>query len=253
MAAFDAAFFNISQAEAQAIDPQQRMMMEVTYEALENAGLPIETIAGTETGCFVGSFTNDYREMLFRDAEAAPRYAGTGAGSELLSNRVSWFFDLRGPSMTLGTACSSSLVAVHQACQSIRNGESTMAIAGGVNIMLNPDMFMMLSNQQFLAPDGLCKSFDEKGDGYSRGEGVAALILKPISDAIRDGDTIRAVIRGTGVNQDGKTKGITVPSAEAQAQLIRTTYASAGLDFNDTHYFEAHVSFCPIPITIFMS
>ncbi|KAE9372739.1 putative polyketide synthase, partial [Stipitochalara longipes BDJ] len=240
VAAFDAAFFNINQSEAGAIDPQQRMMMEVTYEALENAGLPIKEIAGTQTGCFVGSFTNDYREMLFRDAETAPRYTGTGAGSELLSNRLSWFYDLRGPSMTLGTACSSSLVAVHQACQSLRTGESKIAIAGGVNIMLNPDMFMMLSNQQFLSPDGLCKSFDERGDGYSRGEGIAAIILKPISDAIRDGDTVRAVIRGTGVNQDGKTKGITVPNAEAQAELIRATYVSAGLPFSDTYYFEAH-------------
>jgi acyl transferase domain-containing protein len=168
------------------------MMMEVTYEALENAGLPVEEIAGTQTGCFVGSFTNDYREMLFRDAETAPRYAGTGAGSELLSNRLSWFYDLRGPSMTLGTACSSSLVAIHQACQSLRTGESKMAIAGGVNIMLNPDMFMMLSNQQFLSPDGLCKSFDKRGDGYSRGEGIAAIILKPIGDAIRDGMFVRA-------------------------------------------------------------
>jgi acyl transferase domain-containing protein len=116
VAAWDAAFFNIPQQEALAIDPQQRMMMEVTYEAFENAGLPIEKIAGTETGVFVGSFTNDYREMLFRDAEAAPRYTATGAGSELLSNRLSWFYDLRGPSMTIGTACSSSLVAVHQVC-----------------------------------------------------------------------------------------------------------------------------------------
>jgi acyl transferase domain-containing protein len=114
--AFDAAFFSINQIEAIAIDPQQRMMMEVTYEALENAGIPIKAIAGTKTGCFVGSFNSDYREMLFRDPEAAPKYASTGAGNELLSNRLSWFYDLRGPSMTLGTACSSSLVAVHQAC-----------------------------------------------------------------------------------------------------------------------------------------
>jgi len=249
VAAFDANFFNISQNEAQAIDPQQRMMLEVTYEAFENAGLPIEAVAGTETGCFVGSFTSDYREMLFRDIETAPRYAGTGAGSELLSNRLSWFYDLRGPSMTLGTACSSSLVAVHQACQSLRNGESKMAIAGGVNIMLSPDVFLMLSNQHFLAPDGLCKSFDARGDGYSRGEGIAALILKPINDAIRDGDPIRAVIRGTGVNQDGKTKGITVPSADAQADLIRSTYLSAGLNFKDTQYFEAHVGFFMIAVS----
>ena len=242
VAAFDTNFFSINQSEAVAMDPQQRIMLEIAYEAFENAGLPLEAVAGTKTSCYIGNFTNDYREMLFRDPESAPLYSLSGSGSELISNRISWFYDLRGPSFTLGTACSSSLVALHQGCQSLRTGESNMAIVGGSNLLLSPDMFLVLSNQQFLAQDGRCKSFDAKGDGYGRGEGFAAVVLKRVNDAVRDGDPIRAVIRGTGVNQDGRTKGITVPSADAQADLIRSTYRSAGIDFRDTHYFEAHAS-----------
>ena len=249
VAAFDANFFNISHSEAVAIDPQQRLMLEVAYEAFENAGLPMERIAGSQTGCYVGNFTMDYREMLFRDSEAAPLYTVTGTGMSLISNRVSWFYDLRGPSFTVNTACSSSLVALHQACQSLRSGESSMAVVGGSNLILSPEMFMFFSNQNFLSRDGLCKSFDASGDGYSRGEGVAAIILKRVNDAVRDRDPIRAVVRGTGVNQDGMTKGITLPSSDAQAALIRSTYKSAGLDVNDTHFFEAHVSFTYLPLS----
>lgn len=223
------------------MDPQQRLMLEVAYEAFENAGLPLEAIAGTNTACHVGNFATDYREMIFRDPESAPLHSVSGTGSELISNRLSWFFDLRGPSFTLNTACSSSLVALHQGCQSLRTGESNMALVGGSNLLLNPDMFLALSNQQFLAKDGLSKAFDAKGDGYGRGEGFAAIILKRIDDAIRDKDPIRAIIRSTGVNQDGKTKAIMVPNAEAQEELIRSTYRSAGIDFKHTHYFEAHV------------
>ncbi|MCJ1354257.1 MAG: hypothetical protein MMC33_004244 [Icmadophila ericetorum] len=240
IAAFDANFFSIGEGEASAMDPQARIMLEIAYEAFENAGLSVEKVAGTDTSCYIGNFTTDYREMLLRDPDFAPLYSLSGSGQELISNRISWFYDLRGPSFTLGTACSSSLVALHQACQSIRTGESGMSIVGGSNLLLNPDMFMMLSNMNFLAQDGTCKSFDAKGDGYGRGEGFAAVVLKNLDDAIRDGDPIRAVIRGTGVNQDGKTKGITVPSATAQANLIRSTYLHAGLDLGNTHYVEAH-------------
>ena len=241
VAAFDANFFGISQNEAMAMDPQQRLMLEVAYEAFENAGLPIESIAGSNTSCYIGNFTTDYKEMLFRDLESAPLYSMSGTGSELLSNRVSWFYDLRGPSFTIGTACSSTLVALHQGCQSLRTGESNMAVVGGSNLLLNPDMFMALSNQKFLAQGGRCRSFDAGGDGYGRGEGFAAVVLKRVSDAVQQGDPIRAIIRGTAVNQDGKTKAISVPSAEAQAKLIRLTYRLAGLKLEDTHYFEAHV------------
>lgn len=242
IAAFDANFFTINEAEATAMDPQARIMMEVSYEAFENAGLPIEQIAGSQTSCYVGVFTSDYREMLFRDPDTAPQYSVIGAGQELISNRLSWFYDLKGESFTLNTACSSSLVALHQGCQSLRAGDADMSIVGGCNLLLNPDMFVLLSNMQFLARDGRCKSFDAKGDGYGRGEGFAVIILKRVEDAIRDGDSIRAVIRGTGVNQDGHTKGITVPSPDAQASLIRSVYERAGLEFNKTQYVEAHVS-----------
>lgn len=223
------------------MDPQARIMLEIAYEAFENAGLAFNRIMGTDTSCFVGNFTTDYREMLLRDPDFAPLYTLSGSGQETISNRISWFYDLQGASVTLGTACSSSLVALHLACESIRTGDSNMSLVGGSNLLLNPDMFMMLSNMQFLAQDGKCKSFDAKGDGYGRGEGFAAIILKQVDQAVRDGDPIRAIIRGTGVNQNGKSKGITNPSGVAQAKLIRSTYLQAGLDFKNTRYVEAHV------------
>ncbi|KAL4862617.1 hypothetical protein BDV12DRAFT_178594 [Aspergillus spectabilis] len=240
VAAFDAPFFKITAQEATAMDPTARMLLEVTYEAMESAGLPIERLTGSDTSCFVGCFTRDYHEMLMRDAEAAPMYAGTGTGFSLLSNRVSWFYDLRGPSMTLDTACSSSLVGLHLACQALRNGESKIAVVSGANLILSPDLGMWLSNLRMTSTDGLSRSFADGVTGYGRGEGIAALILKPVRDALRDGDPIRAVIRGSGVNQDGHTTGITVPNSEAQADLIQTTYRSAGLDVSQTSYFEAH-------------
>ncbi|KAG8531294.1 Type I Iterative PKS [Bacidia gigantensis] len=239
--AFDANFFSISQNEAISMDPQQRIMLETVYEAFENACLPLDTVAGTDTGCFMGNFTTDYREMMFRDFDSAPTYAMSGSGQELISNRVSWFYDLKGPSFTLGTACSSSLVALHQACRAIEAGECSMAVVGATNLLLNPEMFMALSNQNFLAKDGRCRSFDAAGDGYGRGEGFSAIILKNVNQAILDGDPLRAVIRGTGVNQNGRTKAITQTNAKAQAELIKSTYRLAGLNFQDTNYFEAHI------------
>jgi zearalenone synthase (highly reducing iterative type I polyketide synthase) len=222
------------------MDPTARMLLEVTYEALENAGLPIERLTGSDTSCYVGCFTRDYHEMLMRDAETAPLYAGTGTGFSLLSNRVSWFYDLRGPSMTLDTACSSSLVGLHLACQGLRSGESKVALVSGANLILSPDLGMWLANLRMTSTDGLSRSFADGVTGYGRGEGIATLVLKPMGDALRDGDPIRAVIRGTGVNQDGHTTGITVPNRDAQAELIRSTYRSAGLDVSQTPYFEAH-------------
>ncbi|RYP44081.1 hypothetical protein DL768_009426 [Monosporascus sp. mg162] len=240
VAAFDAEFFYISQTEAQGMDPQQRIMLEVAYETFENAGLPIEAIAGTKTACFVGAFTSDWREMQLRDVDSASTWSGTGNGIELLANRTSWFFDLRGPSVTVETACSSSLVGLHLACQSLRAAEASMALVGGANLFLSPEVFTMLSNQSFLSPEGLCKSFDASGNGYGRGEGVASILLKPAKDAIRDGDQIRAVIRASGTNQDGKTPTMTMPNGKAQANLIRATYQSSNLKPWETHYCEAH-------------
>ncbi|KAJ5155838.1 polyketide synthase [Penicillium capsulatum] len=240
VSSFDAPFFNITAQEAKAMDPTARMLLEVTYEGLENAGLPIESLAGSDTSCYVGCFTKDYHEMLMRDAEAAPMYSITGTGFSLFSNRVSWFYDFRGPSLTLDTACSSSLVGLHLACQGLRSGESKVAVVCGANLMLSPDLGLWLSNLHMTSKDGLSKSFAEGASGYGRGEGIAAVILKPLHDALRDGDTIRSVIRGTGVNQDGHTAGITLPNSDAQEDLIRSTYRQAGLDLRDTSYFEAH-------------
>ena len=240
IAAWDAKFFDISKAEAEAIDPQQRIFLEVVYEALENAGLPMQDISGSRTGVFVGSFTNDYSELAHRDPEAAPSSIFTGTNSTSTSNRVSWFFNLKGPSFTLNTACSSSLVALHLACQSLKTGDCDTAIVGGVNLLLNPDIFIQLSNQGFLAADGQSKSFDASGDGYGRGDGFAAMILRRADDAIELMDPIRAVIRGTACNQDGRTRGFTLPSADAQAALTEETYRKAGLDYSSTLYVEAH-------------
>lgn len=240
VAAFDASFFSIPPSEAKSIDPQQRILMECVYEAMENGGMSMEGFAGSDTSCYVGNFSRDYYEIIDRDPETAPIYSVTGNGSAILSNRISYFYDLKGPSLTLDTACSSSLVALHLAVQNLRTGESQRAIVGATNLMFNPDIMATMSNLHFFSPDSRCFTFDDRANGYSRGEGIAALILKPLADAIRDNDTIRAVIRGTSCNQDGKTSGIMLPSRDAQAELIRTAYRDSGLDMSKTGYFEAH-------------
>lgn len=238
---FDAAFFNITATEAMAFDPKQRLTMELTYEAFENAGLPIKKVAGTQTACYIGSSMSDYRDMIARDFNNYPKYYILGNCEEMISNRVSHFFDIHGPSATVQTACSSSLVATHLACQSLKSGESEMAVAGGVGLVLTPDGNVQLNNLGFLNPEGHSRSFDENAGGYGRGEGAGILILKRLDDAIRDGNPIRAIIRGSGVNSDGWTQGVTMPSAEAQAALIKYVYESNGLDFGSTQYVEAHV------------
>ncbi|GLI79916.1 putative PKS/NRPS-like protein biosynthetic cluster [Penicillium ochrochloron] len=231
---FDAPFFNMTSDEAAAMDPQQRLLLEVTYEGLENAGIPLARVTGTKTSCFVGSFCADYTDLLLRDPECVPMYQCTNAGQSraMMSNRVSHFFDLKGPSVTVDTACSGSLVALHLACQSLRTEDASMAIAAGVNLILSHE-FMSTMN-------GRCHTFDEKANGYARGEAIACLILKPLASALRDGDTIRAIIRGTGSNQDGRTPGITLPSGTAQEALIRDVYARAGLCPSETEVVEAH-------------
>jgi acyl transferase domain-containing protein len=188
-----------------------------------------------------GSFSRESATLLQRDPLVAAKYASVGVGVAMLANRVSWFYDIRGPSLSLDTACSSSLVAVHLAVQSLHEGESELSIAAGCNLILNLDAGSVpLSNMGFLSTDGVCYSFDHRALGYARGEGTAVLLLKTLSKALADGDTIRAVIRNTGCNQDGRTPGITQPSREAQVSLIRETYRAAGLDLTETGYFEAH-------------
>ncbi|KAI2485149.1 Fatty acid synthase S-acetyltransferase [Pyrenophora tritici-repentis] len=241
LAEFDAPFFSIPKTEAESLDPQQRGLLESTYHALENAGIPLKEAGGSKTGVFVGCFAKEYDTIFSRDTDLQPKYQASGTGSAMLANRLSWFYDLRGPSITLDTACSSSLNALHLACQSIRAKESTMAIVAGCNVILNPDTIMMsLSNLQFLSPDSLCYSFDHRANGYSRGEGFGVIVLKPLSQALSNNDTIRAVIRASSSNQDGRTPGITQPSGDAQALLIQETYEKAGLDLGTTRFFEAH-------------
>ncbi|EUC45778.1 hypothetical protein COCMIDRAFT_5016 [Bipolaris oryzae ATCC 44560] len=239
---FDAPFFNMTREEAAALDPAQRLLLETTYEALENGGIPLEKIVGTKTSVFVGSFATDYTDLLTRDPESVPMYQCTNSGQSraMVSNRLSYFFDLHGPSVTVDTACSGSLVALHLACQSLRTGEANSAIAAGVNVVLNHEFMTTMSMMKFLSPDGRCYAFDERGNGYGRGEGVGTVFLKPLADALKDGDTIRAVIRGSASNQDGKTSGITLPNPVAQEALIRDVYHAADLDPLDTGIVEAH-------------
>ncbi|KAJ6127372.1 hypothetical protein N7523_002984 [Penicillium sp. IBT 18751x] len=237
---FDAPFFSITAAEAEAMEPPQRLLLETAFHALENAGIPMQRIAKSKTAVFAGSSGHDWVIMNSKDPLDMHKYNITGLTSNMLANRVSWFFDLTGPSATVDTACSSSLMAVDLTCQSIWSGQSTMGLAMGVNLMLAAETTLMMDNLGLLSKDNRCFSFDQSGNGYSRGEGVGVLVIKTLEDAVRDGDTIRAVIRASASNQDGKTPGITQPSPDMQASLIRETYRQAGLDLGKTRYFEAH-------------
>lgn len=233
---FDPLFFKISQREAQAMDPQQRLLLEVTYDALEDAGESLDELRGTNVGVFVGISTNDYQ----RHWDAGNRYALTGNATSIAANRISYTFDFRGPSMALDTACSSSLVAIHLACQSLWNGDASLAVAGGVNLILSPNVSGALHQAGMLAPDGRCKAFDAAANGYVRGEGVGIVVLKPLSAALAAGDRIYAVIRGSATNNDGRTNGITAPNRQAQEAVLRSAYARAGVDPAHVQYVEAH-------------
>ena len=241
---FDAQFFSIKPVEANSVDPQQRLLLETVYEAIESAGLKLEDMQGSATAVYVGVMGGDYSDLILRDLDTIPTYFATGTARSILSNRVSYFFDWRGPSMTIDTACSSSLVAVHQAVQTLREGSSRMAIAAGANLILGPENYIAESKLKMLSPNGRSRMWDIDADGYARGDGFAAIALKTLSAALEDGDHIECIIRETGINQDGRTKGITMPSATAQANLMCDTYRRAGLDLNKSsdrcQYFEAH-------------
>ncbi|KAA8649458.1 putative Nonribosomal peptide synthetase [Aspergillus tanneri] len=237
---FDASFFSISGKEATAMDPQQRLLLEVVYEALENAGITLDEIQGSQTSVYCGCFTNDYNAMTTKDLEYYPKYTVTGTGNSILANRISYFYDLHGPSATIDTACSSSLVCFHMGAQSLRAGEADIAIVVGSALHFDPNIFITMTDLGMLSTDGRCRHGDASGSGYVRGEGITAMILKRQRQAEASGDSIRAVVRGTGVNHDGRKQGITLPSAQAQAALIRSTYQSAGLDPADTTYVECH-------------
>ncbi|KAB8278611.1 hypothetical protein BDV30DRAFT_233574 [Aspergillus minisclerotigenes] len=246
VAAFDAPFFTIGPGEAAEIDPQSRILLETTFHALENAGLPMEKVVHSRTSVHTGSFGDDYKGFSTRDPQFCGQYSASSVSPNMIANRISWFFDFRGESINMDTACSSTLVAFHTACRGLRNGDADMAVVAGANLFLSPDMAMSLSNQSFLSPDGRCWSFNEKANGYGRGEGFGALILKRFDDAVADNDVIRAVVRATGTNQDGRTPGIVQPSRQAQAELIQETYKKAGLDMRLTRYVEAHGTGTPV-------
>ncbi|MDX1892074.1 type I polyketide synthase [Mycolicibacterium sp. 050158] len=246
---FDAQFFGVSPREANLLDPQQRLLLQTTWEALEDGGIPAEHLAGTEVGVFIGGFTLDYQLLQNQGRTSRFRFkthSTTGMMLTMLANRISFAFDLRGPSMTIDTACSSSLVAVHLAAQSIWNGECHLALAGGVNVIIGPNTAIAESKSGFLSPDGRCKAFDESADGYARGEGGAVVVIKPLAQAMRDGDQVYAQILGSAVSQDGHTDSITVPSEDAQRTAITTALQRAGVHASEIGYVEAHGTGTPV-------
>ncbi|MFB9905996.1 SDR family NAD(P)-dependent oxidoreductase [Allokutzneria oryzae] len=245
---FDAAFFGISGRVAEQMDPQQRLLLEVSWEALEDAGVVPDSLAGGRTGVFVGACSQDYGGLQSApgEVEGLGPHSATGTFMSIVSNRLSYTLDLRGPSMTIDTACSSSLVAVHLACESLRRGESELALAAGVNVMLTPQFAIALSQAAMLSPDARSRAFDSGANGYARGEGAGVVVLKPLSKALADNDRVYAVIQGSAVNQDGRTQGITLPSGEAQEANFRDALRSAGIAPSEIGYVEAHGTGTPV-------
>jgi acyl transferase domain-containing protein/acyl carrier protein len=238
---FDTYFFGISPREAERIDPQQRLLLELAWEAFEDAGLLPERLVASRTGVFVGMWTNEYEDCMFNASSDCDLYTTTGGGRYAASGRLSYAFDLRGPSMTVDTACSSSLVAVHLGCQSVRLGESTMVVAGGVNLILQPHISIGYSRGRMLSPDAQCKFGDASADGYVRSEGAGLVLLKSLSQALADGDRIHALILGSSVNNDGGASGLLVaPSADAQEEMLARAYEDAGVSPGEVDYLEAH-------------
>ena len=237
---FDPFFFGISPAEAKQMDPQQRLLLELSHEALDDAGKVIEDLNGSKTGVFVGISINEYSVLQFTNPTQISSHSGTGNALSIAANRISYFYNFHGPSIAIDTACSSSLAAVHLACQSLRNGECTHALAGGVNVILSPAHSISFTKAGVLAPDGRCKSFDARANGYVRGEGGGLVLLKPLSTALADGDPVHAVILGSAMMQDGRTNGLIAPSGEAQEVLLREAYRSAGVSPGSVQYVEAH-------------
>ncbi|MEO5368586.1 MAG: SDR family NAD(P)-dependent oxidoreductase [Magnetococcus sp. DMHC-1] len=243
---FDAGFFGISPYEAQVMDPQQRLLLEVSWEALEQAGINPESLAGSATGVFIGICSDDYGQWLLQDERTISSYTGTGKAMSIAANRLSYQLDLRGPSVAIDTACSSSLVAIHQACQALRNGECDLALAGGVNLILTPHMSIAFSQAQMLAVDGRCKTFDAAANGYVRSEGCGVVVLKRLSHAQKNGDTVLALVLGSAINQDGRSNGLTAPNGLAQQAVIRQALAAAGVTPAQITLAEAHGTGTPL-------
>ncbi|WP_062053012.1 hybrid non-ribosomal peptide synthetase/type I polyketide synthase [Aquimarina longa] len=235
---FDASFFGISPREAKLMDPQQRILLELTHELLERSGYPTKELKGSKTGIYIGVLQSDYAALLKNYPK--DMYSGTGAALSIVSNRLSYYYDFKGPSISIDTACSSSLVSVHMAIKGIRSGECTMAIAGGVNLIVTPESTIALSQSKMMAVDGRCKTFDNSANGYVRSEGAGLILLKPLSKAIKDKDDIIGVIKGSAINQDGKSNGLTAPNGLAQQEVIQSALQSAGLHSKDIDYVESH-------------
>ncbi|WP_006241768.1 type I polyketide synthase [Mycolicibacterium tusciae] len=242
VAGFDAPFFGLTAREVTLMDPQHRLLLEMAWRAVEHSGTAPTALANTNTGVFVGLSTHDYLAMASNELpdEAIEAYMAIGTAAAAGAGRISYRLGLQGPAITLDTACSSSLVAIHQACQALRLGECDLALAGGANVLLNPQTMMTFSRAHMLAPDGRCKTFDDDADGYVRGEGCGVIVVKRLEDAIRDGDRIRAVIRGSAINQDGASGGLTVPNGVAQQRVITEALHRAGIAAGDVGYLEAH-------------
>ena len=244
---FENSFFGINNVEATFMDPQQRKLLEVTYECLENAGVPIEKVRGTNTGVFAGSFTMDYWMTQTREPDYLHRYHATGMGTTILSNRISHALNLNGPSFTLDTGCSSSLYALHQACTALDANECDAALVVASNLLQSPEQQLGTMKAGVLSATGTCHTFDDTADGYGRADGLGAIYLKKLSKAVADGDPIRSLVRGSAVNSNGKTMGISLPSSEGQEAVMRKAYAKAGLsNFNETDYIECHGTGTPV-------
>lgn len=243
---FDASFFGISPREAEQMDPQQRLLLELAWESLESAGIPPSQVAGSQTGVFVGVSLNDYSGARLGDGGTIDSYYMTGTALSIVSNRVSYLLDLHGPSFSVDTACSSSLVALHLACQSLRSGEVPRALVGGVNALLTPYAFMGFSSASMLSPEGRCRTFDADAKGYVRAEGGVVFVLEPLEAALASRRNILGVIRNTGVNSDGRTRGIALPNPRAQEGLLRSVYGAAGVDASEVRYLEAHGTGTPV-------
>ena len=238
--AFDAEFFDISLREAAKMDPQQRLLLEVAWEALEHAGIPARSLRRSQTGVYVGASIAEYGYLASSDLPHVDAWSNPGGALSIIANRLSYFLDLRGPSVTVDTACSSSLVALHLACQSLRMQDCDVAIAAGVNVLMSPAVFRGFDQSGALSPTGACHSFDADADGFVRGEGCGAVVLKRLSDAVHEGDRLLAVVRGSAVNQDGRSNGLLAPNPAAQIAVLRAAYTNAGMPPHEVDYVETH-------------